>query len=72
MNQRKFSQISGATFAATLFILAIQVYLFETVLGSVLDGVRDLLPGAFAVSLVLSLVALFLAFRYTSSRSGKD
>ena len=46
-----------------LLILVIQVYLFETVLGSVLDGQRALLGGAFAASLLLTLVALALAFR---------
>ena len=46
-----------------LLILVIQVYLFETVLGSVLDGHRALLGGAFAASIVLTLVALLLAFR---------
>ena len=45
-----------------LLILAIQVYLFETVLGSVLDGHRALLGGAFLASLALTGVALFLAF----------
>ncbi len=46
-----------------LLILVIQVYLFETVLGSVLDGNRSLLAGAFAASLILTLVALVFAFR---------
>ena len=46
-----------------LLILVIQVYLFETVLGSVLDGHRALLGGAFLASLLLTLVALALAFR---------
>lgn len=46
-----------------LLILIIQVYLFETVLGSVLDGRRALLAGAFFASLALTLVALALAFR---------
>ena len=46
-----------------LLILVIQVYLFETVLGSVLDGHRTLLAGAFLASLVLTLVALAIAFR---------
>lgn len=46
-----------------LLILIIQVYLFETVLGSVLDGHRSLLAGAFFASLILTLVALVFAFR---------
>ncbi len=46
-----------------LLILVIQVYLFETVLGSVLDGSRTLLAGAFFASLILTLVALVFAFR---------
>lgn len=46
-----------------LLILVIQVYLFETVLGSVLDGHRALLGGAFAASLLLTIVVLALAFR---------
>ncbi len=46
-----------------LLILIIQVYLFETVLGSVLDGHRSLLAGAFVASLLLTLVALVFAFR---------
>lgn len=46
-----------------LLILIIQVYLFETVLGSVLDGNRSLLAGAFIASLILTLVALVFAFR---------
>lgn len=46
-----------------LLILIIQVYLFETVLGSVLDGHRALLGGAFAASILLTAIALALAFR---------
>lgn len=46
-----------------LLILVIQVYLFETVLGSVLDGHRALLAGAFFASLAFTAVALALAFR---------
>ena len=57
------AHLTGAALAITLFILAIQLYLFETVLGSVLDGQRGLLPGAFAVSLILTGVALALAFK---------
>lgn len=55
--------LTGAALVAALLILAIQVYLFETVLGAVLDGQRGLLPGAFGVSLALTSVALFLAFK---------
>ncbi|HTL99386.1 MAG TPA: hypothetical protein VL181_11335 [Holophagaceae bacterium] len=58
-----------------LLILVIQVYLFETVLGSVLDGRRALLGGAFAASLLLTVIALFLAFRIRGLENesrGKD
>lgn len=55
--------LSDAALAATLLILAIQLYLFETVLGAVLDGYRAILPGSFFVSLVLTGVALVLAFK---------
>ena len=48
---------------AGLLVLVIQVYLFETVLGSVLDGHRALLGGAFFASLLLTAVALLIAFR---------
>ena len=57
------AHLTGAALLAVLLILAIQVYLFETVLGAVLDGKRGLLPGAFGVSLVLTAVALTLAFK---------
>ncbi|HZU52606.1 MAG TPA: hypothetical protein VFF77_01820 [Holophagaceae bacterium] len=49
-----------------LLILIIQVYLFETVLGSVLDGHRALLGGAFFASLILTIAALVMAFRARS------
>lgn len=55
--------LTGAALAVALFILAIQVYLFETVLQAHLDGARAALPGAFVVSAALSVLALFLAFR---------
>lgn len=57
------AHLTGAALATGLLILAIQLYLFETVLGSVLDGQRGLLAGAFCVSLILTLVALYLAFK---------
>lgn len=57
------AHLTGAALVSALLILAIQVYLFETVLGAVLDGQRGLLPGAFGVSLALTSVALFLAFK---------
>ena len=63
MKREPKAHLAGAALVAGLFILAIQLYLFETVLGSVLDGQRSLLPGAFLVSLALSAVALFLAFK---------
>ena len=40
------SQLSLAAFGLVLVIVLIQVYLFETVLSSVLDGHRNLLTGA--------------------------
>jgi predicted Co/Zn/Cd cation transporter (cation efflux family) len=55
--------LADAALVVALLILGIQVYLFETVLQSVLDGQRALLPGAFAASLVLTAVALLLAFK---------
>ena len=54
---------TGAALVLILLIVLIQAYLFETVLGAVLDGSRGLLPGAFAVSAVLTAFALFLAFK---------
>ncbi|HCZ33572.1 MAG TPA: hypothetical protein DHV93_09040 [Holophagaceae bacterium] len=58
-------RISPAALGVILVLLVIQLYLFETVLGAVLDGQRSVLPGAFGVSLALSAIALFLAFRST-------
>ena len=58
-------RISPAALGVILVLLVIQLYLFETVLGAVLDGQRSVLPGAFFVSLALSAIALFLAFRST-------
>ncbi|HJV21524.1 MAG TPA: hypothetical protein VJ623_10500 [Holophagaceae bacterium] len=55
--------LSDAALAVSLLILAIQLYLFETVLGAVLDGQRGILPGSFFVSLTLTAVALVLAFK---------
>lgn len=63
MNGTGRSQLTGAAMAVILLIVLIQVYLFETVLGAVLDGQRRLLPGAFGVSLGLTAVALYLAFK---------
>lgn len=57
------AHLTGAALGVGLLILAIQLYLLETVLGAVLDGQRGMLPGAFAVSLLLTAVALFLAFK---------
>ncbi len=64
------SQLTGAAMAVILLIVLVQVYLFETVLGAVLDGQRLALPGAFGVSLALTAVALFLAFK-VRGRSGR-
>ena len=65
-------RISPAALGVILILLVIQLYLFETVLGAVLDGQRRVLPGAFAVSLALTLIALFLAFRSTVGQRPKD
>jgi hypothetical protein len=54
---------TGAALAILLFILLIQAYLFDTVLGAVLDGQVRQLPGALAVSAILTAIALFLAFK---------
>ncbi|MBL0311561.1 MAG: hypothetical protein IPP78_02370 [Holophagaceae bacterium] len=62
MKKSRRSQMTGAALGFGLLTLVIQLYLFETVLGSVLDGQRSLLAGAFFVSLALSVVSLFLAF----------
>lgn len=63
---------SPAALGVILVLLVIQLYLFETVLGAVLDGQRSVLPGAFGVSLVLTAIALFLAFRSTVEHRSKD
>jgi len=59
----KRSVFTGAALAVVLLIVLIQTYLFETVLGAVLDGQRGMLAGAFIVSLLLTAVALALAFK---------
>ncbi len=68
MKPTSSTRISGAALGVILFLLVIQLYLFETVLGSVLDGQRSVLPGAFGVSLALAAISLFLAFRSTRGR----
>ncbi|GLH67375.1 MULTISPECIES: DUF6755 family protein [Geothrix] len=65
-------RISPAALGVILVLLVIQLYLFETVLGAVLDGQRSVLPGAFFVSLALSAIALFLAFRSTVEYGPKE
>lgn len=65
-------RISPAALGVILVLLVIQLYLFETVLGAVLDGQRGVLPGAFGVSLALTGIALFLAFRSTVQHRRKD
>lgn len=57
------TNLTGAALAVILLIVLIQAYLFETVLDAVLDGQRGQLPGALAVSLAFTAVALFLAFK---------
>jgi len=63
---------SDVALGVTLLILGVQLYLFETVLQSVLDGQRALLPGAFAASLVLTAVALTLAFKVSRIDDGPE
>ena len=55
--------LTSAALMVILLILLIQAYLFDTVLGAVLDGQRGHLPGALAVSAFLSAVCLILAFK---------
>ncbi|BDU68194.1 hypothetical protein GETHOR_02950 [Geothrix oryzae] len=55
--------LSDVALGVALLALVIQLYLFETVLQSVLDGQRAVLPGAFAASFALTLVVLILAFK---------
>lgn len=57
------SQLSLAAFGLVLVIVLIQVYLFETVLASVLDGHRNLLAGALVVSALLSGITLWIAYK---------
>ena len=57
------SHLTGAAMAVVLLVVLIQAYLFETVLEALLDGQRAALPGALAVSAILSALALFLAFK---------
>ncbi len=54
---------TGAALAVILLLVLIQAYLFETVLGAVLDGQRAMAPGALAVSVLLTAIALYLAFK---------
>lgn len=63
MKHRPKSQLTAAALGAVALIGLIQLYLFETVLASLLDGHRGLLDGALIVSIVLSLIALYLAFK---------
>jgi hypothetical protein len=65
MSETPRVRISPAALGVILVLLVIQLYLFETVLSAVLDGQRSVLPGAFGVSLALTAIALFLAFRST-------
>lgn len=59
----KKATLTAAALAILLLIVLIQAYLFDTVLGAVLDGQRSQLPGALAVSAVLTAIALLLAFK---------
>ncbi|MDP2875119.1 MAG: hypothetical protein Q8O00_02975 [Holophaga sp.] len=60
------SQLSMAALGLVLVVVLVQVYLFETVLSAVLDGQRGLLPGAFAVSAVLTGLVLWIALKLPS------
>lgn len=60
------SQLTTAVLVAVILIVVIQLYLFETVLAAVLDGQRGILPGAFAVSAVLTVIVLAIALRLPS------
>lgn len=60
------SQLTTAALVAVVLIVVIQLYLFETMLAAVLDGQRGVLPGAFAVSAVLTLIALLIALKLPS------
>jgi len=62
VNHRPKSQLNAPLLMVILLIALIQLYLFETVLGALLDGQRGMLAGAFGVSAVLSVIALYLAF----------
>lgn len=68
---RRF-HLSPAALGVILVLLVIQLYLFETVLGAVLDGQRSVLPGAFGLSLSLTAICLFLAFRSTVEPGGGE
>ena len=63
MSRPRRSRMTRAALGFLLMVAAIQLYLFETVLGAVLDGQRGLLAVAFFVSLLLTLVALVLAWK---------
>lgn len=60
------SQLSMAALVLVLVVVLVQVYLFETVLSAVLDGQRRALPGAFAVSALLTGLALWIALKLPS------
>ncbi len=63
MSRPRRSRMARAALGFLLMVAALQLYLFETVLGAVMDGQRGLLPGAFAASLLLTVVALVLAWK---------
>ncbi len=65
-------RVSPAALGVILLLLVIQLFLFETVLGAVLDGQRNVLPGAFGVSLLFTAIALFLAFQSTVEHRRKE
>ena len=62
MNTRPKSQLNGPLLLVVLLIVLIQLYLFETVLETALEGHGGILSGALLLSAGLSLLALGLAF----------
>ncbi|HJU82944.1 MAG TPA: DUF6755 family protein [Holophagaceae bacterium] len=67
------TRFTSAALGFILLVAVIQLYLFETVLGAVLDGDHSTSGGAFVISLALSAVALFLAFKIPGlDRSSDD
>ncbi len=70
MSRPRRSRMTRAALGFILMVAVIQLYLFETVLGAVLDGQHGLLPGAFIASLVLTIVSLVLAWKIPTLDDG--